>query len=110
MEGYYGKKEMLNETLQISTRDLPVKKDKNKSWETRDDPPRFYRRIKFKNHERFLNFLISLMQYEDNVKHNAKIIIGYPEVIIQVWTHSLESITDMDREYCEEVDSILNEL
>ena len=50
------------------------------------------------------------MQYEDEVKHNAKITIGYPDVIIQIWTHGLESITDMDREYCKEVDSILKEL
>ena len=37
MEGYYGKKEMetLNETLQISTRELPVKKDQNKNWGVR---------------------------------------------------------------------------
>lgn len=109
MDGYL-KKSLLVESPKVSTRDLPVRKEKKFDWETRDDPPRFYRKIKFDNHEKFLNFLIALLQYEDNIKHNAKIIIGYPEVIIQVWTHGLESITDMDREYCKEVDSILEEL
>ena len=94
----------------MPTRDLPVRKKESLDWETRDDPPRFYKKIKFKNHDRFLNFIIAILQYEDSVKHNAKIIIGYPDVIIQVWTHGLESITDMDREYCREVDSILEEL
>ena len=104
------KKNLLVETPQISTRNLPVRKEQENNWDTRDEPPRFYKKIKFKNHERFLNFIIALMQYEDEVKHNAKITIGYPDVIIQIWTHGLESITDMDREYCKEVDSILKEL
>ena len=113
MSGYLNKKELLTEAQDapaVSTRKLPVNTQKNLEWELKDGPPRFYRRIKFKNHERFLNFLILLLQYENEIKHNAKIIIGYPEVILQVWTHNLESITDTDREYCKEVDSILKEL
>lgn len=110
MDSYYTKKELLIETPAVSTRELPVKKETNEFWETRDDPPRFYRRIRFKNHERFLNFIIALMQYENEIKHHAKLIIGYPEVIIQVWTHGLETITDMDREYCKEVNAILKEI
>ena len=109
MDGYF-KKNLLVEAPTVSTRELPVNTENNLDWETRDNPPRFYKKIKFKSHEKFLNFLIVLLQYENEVKHNAKIIIGYPEVVIQIWTHGLESITDMDREYCNEVDSILKEL
>ena len=110
MNSYYNKKELMMETPVVSTRELPVKKRTNEFWETRDDPPRFYRRIKFKDHDRFLNFMIAILQYENDVKHHAKLIIGYPEVIIQIWTHGLESITDMDREYCDEINSILKEI
>ena len=110
MDEYFGQQNLLVESPQISTKRLPVQKEKKFDWETKDNPPRFYRKIKFKSHETFLNFLIALLQYEDEVKHNAKITIGYPEIIIQIWTHGLESITDMDREYCKEVESILSEV
>ena len=109
MAGYFNE-QTINENMSVSTSELPVRKQKKIDWEVRDNPPRYYKRIKFKDHNRFLRFVVALLQYEDSVKHNAKIIIGYPEVILQVWTHSLENITEMDEEYCREVNSILDEL
>ena len=109
MDGYF-KEKLLVESPQVSTKNLPVRKRKKIDWELKADPDRYYRKVNFKSHERFLNFMIALLQYEDNVKHNAKITIGYPDVIIEIWTHGLEGITEMDREYCREVDSILNEI
>tara|TARA_B100000242_G_C42966592_1_gene448403 strand:+ start:411 stop:761 length:351 start_codon:yes stop_codon:yes gene_type:complete len=109
MDGYLREKSLLVENT-VSTSELPIKKQRISDWQTREDPQRYYKKIKFKNHERFVNFIIALLQYEDTVKHNAKITIGYPDVILEVWTHRFEGITDMDREYCREVDSILQEI
>ena len=39
------------------------------------------------------------MQYEDEVQHHAEITIRYKTVTVVVWTHTLNDITDMDREY-----------
>lgn len=111
MSGYFEKKDrgLLSES-KVSTSSLPVKAIKNVDWKVKDNPPRFVKKIKFKSHEKFLNFIIAVLQYENNVKHNAKITLGYPEIIFEVWTHSLEQITDMDKEYCREVDHIYSEL
>ena len=106
----YFEKQLLKEAPKVSTRKLPVEPQKSIDWKIKDNPSRFYRRFKFKNHDTFSRFIANLLEYEDKVKHNAKIIIGYPEVIIQVWTHTLEDITDMDREYVKEVQHILDEL
>jgi len=101
----------MTENFEVSTSKLPVKtKTGSVGWEKKEDPPRFYRRLKFDNHEFFTNFIVALLQYEDKVKHNAKIIIGYPEVIIQVWTHGLEDITKLDIKYVQEVNYLLDEL
>lgn len=111
MSGYFEKKEteLLIET-KVSTSTLPVKTTKKVDWKVKDDPPRYVKKFKFKSHENFLNFMIAVFQYENNVKHNAKITVGYPEVVFEVWTHKLDEITDMDREYCREVDHIYKEL
>ena len=109
MEGYLSKKDLLSEA-KVSTSSLPVKKQKIVDWKVFDNPQRYGKKFKFDNHEKFLNFVVAVLQYEDRVKHNAKITIGYPEVIIEVWTHRLEEITDMDRDYCREIDYIYSEL
>ncbi len=111
MSGYLDKKEagMLTEA-KVSTSRLPVTTKKSIDWQVRDDPPRYVKKFKFKSHENFLNFMIAVFQYENSVKHNAKITVGYPEVIFEVWTHTLDEITDMDKEYCREVDHIYREL
>ena len=109
MEGYFNTKENLREA-KVSTAKLPVKKQQQVDWQIYQNPSRYVKKFKFPNHEKFLNFIIALLQYEDNVKHNAKITLGYPEIIIEIWTHSLEEITDMDRDYCKEADHIYSEL
>ena len=109
MSGYLDKREMLTEA-KVSTSSLPVKKRKVIDWNVFDNPQRYGKKFKFESHDRFLNFVVAVLQYEDRVKHSAKITIGYPEVVIEVWTHRLEEITDMDREYCREIDYIYKEL
>jgi pterin-4a-carbinolamine dehydratase len=111
MSGYFEKKDrgLLSEA-KVSTSSLPVKATKAVDWKVKDNPPRFVKKFKFKSHEKYLNFIIGVLQYEASVKHNAKITLGYPEIIFEVWTHSLEQITDMDKEYCREVDHIIAEL
>ena len=94
----------------VSTSDLPVQKRQKVNWKLYQNPSRFGKKFKFKSHSNFLNFVIAVLQYEDHSKHNAKITIGYPEVVIEVWTHKLEQITEADRKYCKEVDHIFSEL
>lgn len=111
MEGYFRKKVLAEDLVKVSVSSLPVKKEAGSvGWEKKENPPRFYRKFKFKDHSVFLSFLNNVLQYEDEVKHNAKIIIGYPDVVIQVWTHGLEDITDSDIKYIQEVNYILDEI
>ena len=109
MDGYLRRQEVLTEA-KVSTSSLPVRTKKAADWNVLSDPQRYVKKFKFSSHDKFLNFVIAVLQYEDSTKHNAKITIGFPEVIIEVWTHTLERITDMDREYCREVEHILKEL
>lgn len=106
----YFEKQLLSEAPSIKMNKLPIEPKKTNEWAIKENPSRFHRKFKFKDHNKFLRFINALLEYEGKVKHNAKIIIGYPEVIIQVWTHSLEDITDMDREYIKEVEYILEEI
>lgn len=104
------KEESILTEAKIQTSSLPVQATRAIDWKVKDNPPRYVKKFKFKTHETFLNFMIAVFQYENNVKHNAKITVGYPEVVFEVWTHKLDEITDMDKEYCREVDHIYKEL
>ena len=98
MEGYFKEREgqprsRLNETV------LPVRTKQAVDWEILSAPNRYRKKFKFKRRQNLLNFLADLMRYEDEIQHHGEITIRYKTVTITVWTHTLNDITDVDREY-----------
>ena len=51
-------------------------------------------------------FVKELLDYETQVGHNAKIMIEGTHVTVEVYTHDLNDVTDVDRDYARMVDSI----
>ena len=79
-------------------------------WQIIDSPQRFLRKFKFDDRRRLLDFVSDVMAYEDEVKHHGLIQISGNEVEISVYTHTLEQITELDREYVRSVDKILRDV
>ena len=96
MNGYFDKQEG---TRGLRESALPVKTMSGIDWKIVPNPNRYKKKYKFKTRQQLLNFLADLMQYEDEVQHHAEITIRYKTVTVVVWTHTLNDITDMDREY-----------
>ena len=46
------------------------------------------------------------VQFEHQFGHFAKITADYPKVIIEVYTHEVNDITELDLEYAHEADQI----
>ena len=47
-----------------------------------------------------------MVQFEHQFGHFAKITADYPKVIIEVYTHEVNDITELDLEYAHEADQI----
>ena len=64
----------------------------------------------FENAKQLLSFLIEVLEYEEKQNHNGAILISGKEVSIEVYTHDLDAITELDIEYAEEVGDIFTDV
>lgn len=75
-------------------------------WESVNSPERLIRDYSFSTRSNTLEFLRQLFLYEDAVNHHAKITIDYDTVRIEVGTHDIDAITELDIEYTTVSDQI----
>lgn len=85
---------------------LPVRASKNTEWKRVTDPSRLMREYEFSDHTMYHNFLLELFQFEHNFGHFAKVTGDYPKVIVEVYTHEVNDVTELDLEYAQEADQI----
>ena len=75
-------------------------------WEVHKDPERFSKRFKFDSRQRMASFLNEVLRYEDEAGHHGEIRIDHTDVDISVYTHDVNRITELDKEYVRSVDYI----
>lgn len=75
-------------------------------WETVSDPTRYKKEFKFKSQQMLIDFINEVLAYQQNTQHHGKITIDYDNVIIEVYTHDVNTVTELDQEYIHEVDNI----
>lgn len=95
---------MLNENME-----LPVLASK-RSWEVVDGPERLRRKFSFESLEQRTLFLEYLLEIEEKTQHFAKITVEGYDVTVEVWTHDLERVTELDKEYASSCDSIYDDV
>ena len=79
-------------------------------WEIHSDPERFSKRFKFDTRARMISFVNEVFDHEDKVRHHSEIRIDYTEVDISVYTHDVNRITELDKEFTKEVDKIYRDV
>ena len=75
-------------------------------WETVTDPTRYKKEFKFNNPQFLIDFINEVLAYQENIQHHGKITIDHDNVIIEVYTHDVNTVTELDQEYIHEVDNI----
>ena len=75
-------------------------------WERMTDPERLGKTFEFKAHAEYRSFLSEVLQYESQTGHYGKIVCEFPKVHIEVYTHDVNGVTELDLEYTAEVDDI----
>ena len=75
----------------------------------REDPRRYTRMIKFGDETKFNAFIMDILELQSETGHHARMTAQYPKIKLEVWTHTLEDITEVDREWCEKANDILGD-
>lgn len=94
----------------VDTRVLPVAPRSESRWFTKQSPERLCRTYEFGSRGAARSFLNELMDYEDDRNHHASITCSGPRVTIEVFTHGVDCVTELDREYANEAELIYNDV
>ena len=96
----------LMEQINLPASELPVRINNTISWEIAQDPKRFIKTFEFENFPCMKEFIDEVFQYQEETGHHGKIVIEQSNVQIEVHTHTVGDITELDQEYIQAVDYI----
>lgn len=99
---------VLPRTFSIES-DLPLEPYKNE-WSYAADPERLHRLFRFADSRQRSLFVEELLSAEDANGHSAKITITASEVLVEVWTHDINTVTELDKEYASMCDELYNDV
>jgi 4a-hydroxytetrahydrobiopterin dehydratase len=89
---------------------LPISVEKNTKWEILKQPERLSRSFNFKNSKKMMQFLQEVISYESEISHNGSILINGKNIKIDIYTHTLERVTELDLEYADEINKIYKDI
>lgn len=75
-------------------------------WETVMNPTRYKKEFEFSNSATLIDFINEVMSYQEKLQHHGKITITQDKVMIEVYTHDVDTVTELDQEYSHHVDNI----
>jgi len=75
-----------------------------------DNQEMLSKRFFFENLPDRNRFLTSLMNYELEAGHHAKIIISNKDVVVKLKTHDVDKVTELDKEYSKYADVIRRDI
>jgi len=103
MSGYFSNS---GPGLLVERSGLPIEITKNE-WVVLKDPERMHRIYGFKGRPDSLRFFVEeLLDYQERLGHHSEITITVNEVRVEVYTHGVQRITNLDKELAREADSI----
>ena len=106
--------DFLMESPELLPQFLPAEeeaKDESFSeWTEVESPRRLIKDYSFNDSDILFRFVSGLIKFENIVGHNAKIIIDNKSVRIEVYTHDVDNITELDVEYAKYADSLFNDV
>lgn len=89
---------------------LPIKPVSTSEWEVVTDPRRLHKKFEFNSHQIYVNFISELLLYEKATDHSAKLTCEYPSIVIEVYTHDVDDITELDQDYAKAADQIFDDV
>lgn len=94
------------EVMTGNSQDLPIQPKASIGWTFRLDPNRYTRVFKFSDETKFNSFIVDILELQTETQHHARLTIQYPQVKIEIWTHTLKDVTEVDKEWCEKANDI----
>jgi len=80
------------------------------TWKVVTDPERLMKRFEFSNRNELVDFLAEIFEFENETDHHGKITIDELHIDVEVYTKTVDCITELDLEYTKTLDQILEDV
>ena len=100
---------LLNETSLCIAEEVPVRV-MTSSWELVASPNRLMKTFEFNTFDFLKAFLDELLNYQEDVGHHGKLTIDARKIIVEIYTHGIDDITELDTEYATMADGINDDI
>tara|TARA_Y100000310_G_scaffold343728_1_gene452740 strand:- start:1402 stop:1773 length:372 start_codon:yes stop_codon:yes gene_type:complete len=91
------------------THSLPVQAARN-HWEVVASPNRLMRDYEFSKFSELQFFINEILEYQEEVNHHAKLTVEHLKVRVEVWTHNVDDVTEIDKEFAIMADHIYEDV
>ena len=81
-----------------------------REWEVLESPTRLARSYSFVDPKKMQAFVNELLDYQQKNNHSGDICIDHTDVMIEVYTKDLNSLTELDYEYAKMADLIYQDV
>jgi pterin-4a-carbinolamine dehydratase len=108
MAEYYDKQiqgDMISEGPFRITQKLPITPRERSKWVRKSSPNRLCREYELKEDD-FNNFVADLLDMQMDMQHHASIKLEYPKIIIEVLTHGIMDVTEVDKKWARTAEEI----
>ena len=111
MKEYFDKPPMKKSNILLETfsADVPVV-PAVMTWKVVTDPERLMKRFEFSNRNELIDFLAEIFEFENETDHHGKITIDELHIDVEVYTKTVDCITELDLEYTKTLDQILEDV
>jgi len=85
--------------------ELPIHAERP-TWVVASNPERLIKKFVFDDIRQKKAFLASLLDYQEEIKHHALIIVDSAGVEVETYTHNVDMVTELDKElaqFCDEL-------
>lgn len=70
----------------------------------------YVKKFEFRKQKHRNDFIKILLEYEDEVEHNAKMVINEGFVVLMLQTKDIEKVTELDKEYAKYADAVYKDV
>jgi pterin-4a-carbinolamine dehydratase len=99
---------ILGSRLQEAT--VPVVVNDSAVWDIVDSPNRFMRKFEFENFPLLKAFVEEVLDFQEEFGHHGQLTIQPLEVIVEVYTHGVNDITELDQKYVVNLNQIYRDI
>ena len=78
------------------------------TWKKSEDY--YVKKFEFRVQAHRNEFIKQLLEYEDEVGHNAKMVVNEGLVVLMLQTKDLERVTEIDKEYAKYADAVYKDV